>query len=136
MTEQPATPGADPATGSPEGSGTGTRERSGAAGERPGGRGRGEGPRRGGPEGSGRGPRRGGGGGRRFFRRQKVCKFCKENFDHIDYKDVKVIGQFIGERGKILPRRVTGVCTGHQRDLKVAIKRARNIALLPFAARP
>ena len=121
---------AEPASGG-ESSG-GARERSGP----PGGRGRSEGPRRSGPEGPGRGPRRGGGGGgRRFFRRQKVCKFCKENIDHIDYKDVKVIGQFIGERGKILPRRVTGVCTGHQRDLKVAIKRARNIALLPFAAR-
>jgi small subunit ribosomal protein S18 len=123
MTDEPTVPsGGEPAGG---------RERPAA----PGGRGRSDGPRRGG-EGSGRGPRRGGGGGgRRFFRRQKVCKFCKENIDHIDYKDVKVIGQFIGERGKILPRRVTGVCTPHQRDLKVAIKRARNIALLPFAAR-
>jgi small subunit ribosomal protein S18 len=54
--------------------------------------------------------------------------------DHIDYKDVKLIGQFIGDRGKILPRRATGVCAPHQRQLKVAIKRARNIALLPFAA--
>ncbi len=54
--------------------------------------------------------------------------------DHIDYKDVKIIGQFIGERGKILPKRLTGVCPPHQRELKVALKRARNIALLPFAA--
>lgn len=53
--------------------------------------------------------------------------------DHIDYKDVKVIGQFVGDRGKILPRRLTGVCAPHQRRLKVALKRARNIALLPFA---
>lgn len=83
---------------------------------------------------AGRGGRRPAGpGGRRFFRRRKVCKFCVEKMDHIDYKDVKVIGQFIGERGKILPRRVTGVCAPHQRQLKVAIKRARNIALLPFA---
>jgi len=94
----------------------------------------GRGPREGGHRGPG-GPRRGGPGGRRFFRRQKVCRFCKENFDHIDYKDVKTIGQFIGERGKILPRRVTGVCAPHQRQLKVAIKRARNIALLPFGSR-
>ena len=84
----------------------------------------------------GRGPRREAGpGGRRFYRRRKVCKFCVEKMDHIDYKDVKVIGQFIGDRGKILPRRLTGVCTPHQRQLKVAIKRARNIALLPFAIR-
>lgn len=128
MADEATVPSSAPASGG-ESSG-GSRERSGP----PGGRGRSEGPRRGG--GGDRGPRRGGGGGgRRFFRRQKVCKFCKENIDHIDYKEVMVIGQFIGERGKILPRRVTGVCTGHQRDLKVAIKRARNIALLPFAAR-
>ncbi len=99
-----------------------------------GGRGPREGGREGGPRRGGGGARReGGGGGRRFFRRRKVCKFCTEKMDHIDYKDVKVIGQFINERGKILPRRVTGVCTLHQRGLKVAIKRARNIALLPFA---
>lgn len=99
-----------------------------------GGRGPREGGREGGPRrGGGGGPRReGGGGGRRFFRRRKVCKFCTEKMDHIDYKDVKLIGQFISERGKILPRRVTGVCTPHQRGLKVAVKRARNIALLPF----
>jgi small subunit ribosomal protein S18 len=86
---------------------------------------RGRGPRRGGPG--------GGPGGRRFFRRRRVCKFCVEKMDHIDYKDVKVIGQFVGDRGKILPRRISGVCAPHQRQLKVAIKRARNIALLPFA---
>jgi small subunit ribosomal protein S18 len=63
-----------------------------------------------------------------------VCKFCVDRVDYIDYKDVKVVGQFVGERGKILPRRVTGVCSPHQRQLKRAIKRARNIALLPFAA--
>ncbi len=94
-------------------------------------RGSGRGPR---DRDSRRGPRRGGGGGRRFFRRRKVCRFCKESIDHIDYKDVKMIGQFVGDRGKILPRRATGVCAPHQRSLKVAIKRARNIALLPFAA--
>lgn len=73
-------------------------------------------------------------GGRRFFRRRRVCKFCVEKHDHIDYKDVKLIGQFVSDRGKIMPRRISGVCAPHQRQLKVAIKRARNIALLPFAA--
>ena len=73
-------------------------------------------------------------GGKKYFRRRKVCKFCVEKIDHIDYKDVRLIQQFIADRGKILPRRLTGVCTPHQRHLKVAIKRARNIALLPFAA--
>ena len=97
-----------------------------------GGRGPREGGREGGPRRGGGGGRREGGGGRRFFRRRKVCKFCTEKMDHIDYKDVKLIGQFISERCKILPRRVTGVCTPHQRGLKVAVKRARNIALLPF----
>ncbi|HXE74834.1 MAG TPA: 30S ribosomal protein S18 [Candidatus Xenobia bacterium] len=100
-----------------------------------GGEGGGRSPREGGRGGGrreGTSGRREGGGGRRFFRRRKVCKFCTEKMDHIDYKDVKLIGQFISERGKILPRRVTGVCTPHQRGLKVAIKRARNIALLPF----
>ncbi len=63
-----------------------------------------------------------------------MCKFCTEKLDHIDYKDARILGQFVGDRGKILPRRLTGVCAPHQRQLKVAIKRARNIALLPFAA--
>jgi small subunit ribosomal protein S18 len=78
--------------------------------------------------------REGGGGGRRqYFRRRKVCKFCTEKIDVIDYKDVRLIGQFVSERGKILPRRLTGTCSPHQRTLTLAIKRARNIALLPFA---
>jgi small subunit ribosomal protein S18 len=63
-----------------------------------------------------------------------VCKFCEEKIDVIDYKDVKLVGQFVSERGKILPRRLTGTCSMHQRELTTAIKRARNIALLPFAA--
>ena len=71
---------------------------------------------------------------KQYFRRRKVCKFCDEKIDVIDYKDVKVIGQFVSERGKILPRRLTGTCSPHQRLLAVAIKRARNIAFLPFAA--
>ena len=84
---------------------------------------------------SDRGPGGREGGGRKFFRRKKVCKFCVEKIDDINYKDVRLLGQFVAERGKIVPRRLTGVCTPHQRRLTSAIKRARNIALLPFAAR-
>lgn len=73
------------------------------------------------------------GGRRQFFRRRKVCKFCQEKIDRVDYKDARMLGQFISERGKILPRRLTGTCAPHQRLVAVAIKRARNIALLPFA---
>src|SRR5215471_3636766 len=81
-------------------------------------------------------PERGGrDGGRKFFRRKKVCKFCVEKIDDINYKEVRLLQQFVAERGKIVPRRLTGVCTPHQRRLTAAIKRARNIALLPFAAR-
>jgi ribosomal protein S18/ribosomal protein S6 len=68
-----------------------------------------------------------------FFRRRKVCKFCADKIDYIDYKDVKLISQFVPERGKVLPRRMFGTCAEHQRKLSVAIKRARHIALLPFA---
>ncbi len=84
------------------------------------------------------GRREGGPGGPRkqYFRRRKVCKFCEEKIDVIDYKDVKLIGQFVSERGKILPRRLTGTCSRHQHELTAAIKRARNIALLPFASGP
>ena len=89
-----------------------------------------------------RGPRRdsrsgpgGREGGRKFFRRKKVCKFCVEKIDAINYKDVRLLSGFVAERGKIVPRRLTGVCTPHQRRLSAAIKQARNIALLPFAAR-
>ncbi len=78
---------------------------------------------------------RGEGGPRKFFRRKKVCKFCVEKIDSINYKDVRLLRQFVAERGKIVPRRLTGVCTPHQRRLTAAIKQARNIALLPFAAR-
>ncbi len=75
-----------------------------------------------------------GGPRKQYFRRRKVCKFCEEKIDVIDYKDVKLVGQFVSERGKILPRRLTGTCSPHQRELSTAIKRARNIALLPFAS--
>jgi small subunit ribosomal protein S18 len=74
------------------------------------------------------------GGKRFFFRRRKVCKFCADKIDYVDYKDVKLLSGFVPERGKILPRRMFGTCAEHQRKLTVAIKRARNIALLPFAA--
>jgi len=77
----------------------------------------------------------GGAGGRKFFRRKKVCKFCVEKIDNISYRDVRLLQGFVAERGKIVPRRLTGVCTTHQRQLSLAIKQARNIALLPFAAK-
>jgi small subunit ribosomal protein S18 len=78
----------------------------------------------------------GGPGGRgKFFRRKKVCKFCTEKIDAIPYRDVRLLQGFVAERGKIVPRRLTGVCTKHQRRLTRAIKQARNIALLPFATR-
>jgi small subunit ribosomal protein S18 len=64
-----------------------------------------------------------------------VCKFCTEKIDNINYKDVRLLSQFVAESGKIVPRRLTGVCTPHQRRVTEAIKQARNIALLPFAAR-
>lgn len=71
---------------------------------------------------------------RQFFRRRKVCKFCVDKIDYIDYKDVRLLSQFISERGKIVPRRLSGVCTPCQRRLSEAIKKARNICLLPFAS--
>jgi small subunit ribosomal protein S18 len=83
--------------------------------------------------GPGGGP--GGAGGRKFFRRKKVCKFCTEKIDAISYRDVRLLQGFVAERGKIVPRRLTGVCTRHQRRLSLAIKQSRNIALLAFATR-
>ena len=71
---------------------------------------------------------------RRFPPRRKVCYFCSEKSDHIDYKDVELLRRFVSDRGKIRPRRQTGVCAKHQRRLAVAIKRARHMALLPFVA--
>jgi small subunit ribosomal protein S18 len=70
---------------------------------------------------------------RQFFRRRKVCKFCVEKIDLVDYKDARMLSQFISERGKIVPRRLSGVCTPCQRRLAEAVKQARSIALLPFA---
>jgi small subunit ribosomal protein S18 len=66
--------------------------------------------------------------------RKKVCSFCVDKVDQIDYKDAAKLRRFITERGKILPRRISGNCAKHQRQVTVAIKRARNIALLPFTA--
>ncbi|HVF51697.1 MAG TPA: 30S ribosomal protein S18 [Pyrinomonadaceae bacterium] len=76
---------------------------------------------------------RGGAQGRRM-RRRKVCRFCLDKVDIIDFKDVKLLQNYIPERGKVLPRRISGSCASHQRMLAEAIKRARNIALLPYAA--
>ena len=67
-----------------------------------------------------------------FMRRRKVCRFCADHVDAIDYKDVRMLQQYIVERSKILPRRISGTCARHQRLLQQAIKRARHLALLPF----
>jgi len=128
----PAAPSAPAAPDAPRearegghGGGGGRREGGPGGGRREGGQG---GP--GGPGGGPGGPRR---GKRQYFRKKKVCKFCVEKMDFIDYKRADILSQFVQERGKILPRRMTGVCSRHQRWLGEAIKRARNIALLPFA---
>lgn len=92
------------------------------------------GPRTGGP----RPPRTGGpggGGNRKFFRRKKVCKFTVEKIDSISYRDVRLLQQFVSDRGKIIPRRLTGTSAPFQRKLTRAIKQARAIALLPYAAK-
>ncbi len=72
---------------------------------------------------------------KQYFRRKKVCRFCVEKIDDINYKDARLLSAFISEKGKIIPRRISGVCAPHQRWLSEAIKQARNIALLPFASR-
>lgn len=68
-----------------------------------------------------------------FFRRRKVCKFCADKIDYIDYKDVKLLQRYISEKGKIVPARITAVSAKKQRELARAIKLARELALLPFA---
>jgi small subunit ribosomal protein S18 len=138
MSDQPAPP-APPETPNPspspapraEGGHTGgpPRRSEGHGGGGGGQRREGGGP--GGPGGGPGGPRRG--GKRQYFRKKKVCRFCVEHVDFIDYKKVEMLQPFVQERGKILPRRMTGTCSRHQRWLGEAIKRARNIALLPFA---
>jgi small subunit ribosomal protein S18 len=72
------------------------------------------------------------GGFRARRAKKKVCSFCMEKSEFIDYKDINKLRKYVTERGKILPRRISGTCAKHQRELTVAIKRARNIALLPF----
>src|SRR6478672_9606338 len=95
-------------------------------GEGRGGGGRGRGAKKD-DKGKGEGRPRGG-----FFRRRRVCKFCVDKIDYINYKDVKLLAGFIPERGKIQPRRISGVCALHQRGLQTAIKRARQLALIPY----
>ena len=132
--EQKSVPAAAPSAPAPREAREGGGGQGGGGGRREGGHsGGGVGGRReggpGGPGGPGGRPR----GKRQYFRKKKVCKFCVEKMDFIDYKRADILAQFVQERGKILPRRMTGVCARHQRWLGVAIKRARNIALLPFA---
>ena len=69
---------------------------------------------------------------RPMFRRRKVCKFCSDKIDDINYKDVKLLSGFVPERGKVLPRRISGTCAKHQRALQTAIARARQLALIPY----
>ena len=128
--QAPQSPAAPAAPSAPSGQppagpgGHGGAGRFGPGGPRP------QGGRPGGPGGPG-GPRR---GKRSFVRKKKVCRFCVDKSDYIDYKKAEILAPFLQERGKILPRRMTGTCARHQRWLTVAIKRAQNIALLPFAA--
>jgi len=138
----PSAPSAPPSSGyggGQGGHGGGGGRGPGGGGRGPGGGGGGRGP--GGPGGGGGGRSFGGGGGgphkrgkRNYVRKKKVCRFCVDRVDYIDYKKAEILAPFIQERGKILPRRMTGTCARHQRWLTVAIKRAQNIALLPFAA--
>jgi small subunit ribosomal protein S18 len=69
---------------------------------------------------------------RPMFRRRKVCKFCSDKIDDINYKDVKLLMPFVPERAKVLPRRISGTCAPHQRKLRTAIMRARQLALIPY----
>jgi small subunit ribosomal protein S18 len=131
--EQAPRPSAPPAapsgpsghSGPPSGGHSGPPGRFGPAGPRPQGGPGGPGGRPGGPAKRGK---------RNFVRKKKVCRFCVDKSDYIDYKRAEILAPFLQERGKILPRRMTGTCSRHQRWLTVAIKRAQNIALLPFAA--
>jgi len=136
MSDQPEAPSSPAPAPSPapraEGGHTGGPPRRAEGGHSGGGSGpRREGGGPGGPGGGPGGPRRG--GKRQYFRKKKVCRFCVDHVDFIDYKKVDMLQPFVQERGKILPRRMTGTCSRHQRWLGEAIKRARNIALLPFA---
>ncbi len=130
----PSAPSAPSGHSGPSGS-SGHSGPGGPSGGYSGGGGRFGGPR---PQGGGPGGGRPGGpakrGKRSFVRKKKVCRFCVDKSDYIDYKKAEILAPFLQERGKILPRRMTGTCARHQRWLAVAIKRAQNIALLPFAA--
>lgn len=75
-------------------------------------------------------------GRKKVFSRRKACRFCMEKSPVIDYKDIKTIRSFVTERGKIIPRRIYGNCAKHQRQVNEAIKRARQIALLPYTGQP
>jgi small subunit ribosomal protein S18 len=127
QTAPATTEGAAPAATSGSGSGSAPAQRTGGyqgsrpAGARP--------PRPAGAGGAG------GAGGRKFFRRKKVCKFTVEKIDTISYRDVRLLQQFVSDRGKIIPRRLSGTSAPFQRKLTRAIKQARAIALLPFAAK-
>ena len=128
-TQNAAPAAAAPATGAPSTGGSQDRPQGGYQGG--GDRGpRPTGPRPPRPAGQGGGP-----GGRKFFRRKKVCKFTVEKIDSISYRDVRLLQQFVSDRGKIIPRRLTGTSAPFQRKLTRAIKQARAIALLPFAAK-
>jgi len=120
---QNAAPAASPSTGAPS-----DRPQGGPGG----GQGGPRGPR--GPRPAG-GPGGGPGGNRKFFRRKKVCKFTVEKIDSISYRDTRLLQQFVSDRGKIIPRRLTGTSAPFQRKLTRAIKQARAIALLPYAAK-
>jgi len=80
------------------------------------------------------GPREGAGGAKKRYVRKKFCRFCAEKDLELDYKNVYLIKQFLSERGKIVPRRITGACARHQRRLTAEIKKARIVALIPFTA--
>lgn len=77
---------------------------------------------------------KGGAGGRRPYQKKKVCRFCKEKNLTIDYKDAKALRPYITEKGRIVPRRISGTCAKHQRMVCTEIKRARNLAIIPFSA--
>ncbi len=78
---------------------------------------------------------RGGSGKKKFFfRRRKVCRMCADKLDVVDYKDLRFLQQYLVERSKILPRRISGTCAKHQRVIQQAIKRARHLALLPYTS--
>ncbi len=123
--QQPPAPSGERTASAPHGAPTGAPAHQGGFSGRPGG------PR---PQGGPKPPSAPKRGKRNFVRKKKVCRFCVDKIDLIDYKKAEILSPFIQDRGRVLPRRMTGTCARHQRWLTVAIKRAQNIALLPFAA--